>query len=225
MEGKEEIKKVVTGVTASLALIEAAIEKGADAIIVHHGYFWKGEPQEIVGMKYRRLSKLIKNDINLYGFHLPMDANLDAGNNCGLANALGLNDLSPLESGKPLSESIGLFGLLSVPIEPQMFKSLVANVVGREVLFEQVSERMISKVGICTGGAQGYISKAIAGQADVFITGEVSEQTIHVAREEGIHFCAAGHHATECFGPKLLAEYISREWGLDCEFIDIPNPA
>ncbi|WP_417551365.1 Nif3-like dinuclear metal center hexameric protein [Marinomonas fungiae] len=225
VEGKDQINKIVTGVTASMALIEAAIAKQADAIIVHHGYFWKGERPEVVGMKYRRLSALIKNDINLFGYHLPMDAHLLVGNNANLARALGVESLRPLESEKPLEESIGVVGKLAVPLSPEAFQMLVEKVVGREVLFEAVSDSHISDVALCTGGAQGYIDKALAANADVFITGEVSEQTIHTAREEGIHFCAAGHHATECFGPKALAQHINDVWGIDCEFIDIPNPA
>lgn len=225
VEGKQEINKIVTGVTASMALIDAAIEKKADAIIVHHGYFWKGESQEIVGMKYRRISALIKNDINLFGYHLPMDAHLLVGNNSNLARALDLMELKPLEMEKPLEESIGIVGMLSEAMSPEDFKHVIEDVVGREVLFEAVSNEPITKVALCTGGAQGYIGKALAVNADVFITGEVSEQTIHTAREEGIHFCAAGHHVTECFGPRALAEYIRKEWGIDCEFIDIANPA
>lgn len=225
VEGKDEIKKIVTGVTASMALIDAAIEKQADAIIVHHGYFWKGERPEVVGMKYRRLSALIKNDVNLFGYHLPMDAHLQVGNNANLARALGLESLRPLEVGKPLEETIGLVGVLSEPMTVEMFKALVERVVGRSVLFEAVSDRLISEVALCTGGAQGYIGKALSEKADIFITGEVSEQTIHTAREEGIHFCAAGHHATECFGPRALSQYINSNWDVECEFIDIPNPA
>lgn len=225
VEGKEEINKIVTGVTASMALIEAAIAKQADAIIVHHGYFWKGERPEVVGMKYRRLSALIKNDVSLFGYHLPMDAHLLVGNNANLARALGVESLLPLEVEKPLEESIGVVGTLTTPLAPEAFQALVEQVVGRSVLFEAVSEQPITEVALCTGGAQGYIGKALAANADVFITGEVSEQTIHTAREEGIHFCAAGHHATECFGPRALAQYINDNWGVACEFIDIPNPA
>lgn len=225
VEGKQEIHKVVTGVTASMALIEAAIERNVDAIIVHHGYFWKGEAPELVGMKYRRIAALIKNDINLFGYHLPMDAHIAVGNNANLARALGLTQLSALEVDKVLEESIGLVGQLEVPVSALDFALSVEQVVGRKVLFEKASERPVSRVALCSGGAQGYIDKAISQQADVFLTGEVSEKTIHTAREEGIHFCAAGHHATECFGPRALAEHIRQHWGLECEFIDIPNPA
>lgn len=225
VEGKERIEKIVTGVTASQALLEAAIEKQADAIIVHHGYFWKGEAPEITGMKYRRVAALIKHDINLFGYHLPMDAHILVGNNTNLARSLELHSLRALEPGKPLEESIGLVGSLDSPITGAEFKQRIEQVVGRSVLFECADDKCISEVALCTGGAQGYIGKALDAGADVFITGEVSEQTIHIAREEGIGFCAAGHHATECFGPRALAEHISKNWEVDCEFVDIPNPA
>ncbi len=225
VEGKQEIRKIVTGVTASMALIDEAIARQADAIVVHHGYFWKGEAPEIVGMKYHRIATLIKNDVNLFGYHLPMDAHLQVGNNANLARALGLHSLRSLEVGKPLEESIGVIGELDNEVSPEVFSQRVSQVVGREVLFENIGDQNIREVALCTGGAQGYIGKAISGGADVFITGEVSEQTIHIAREEGIHFCAAGHHATECFGPRALAEYINANWDVECEFVDVPNPA
>ncbi|MBM6549868.1 Nif3-like dinuclear metal center hexameric protein [Marinomonas ostreistagni] len=225
VEGTQTINKIVTGVTASQALIDAALEKQADAIIVHHGYFWKGEAPEIVGMKYRRVAALIKNDINLFGYHLPMDAHLVVGNNTNLARALNLHSLRPLERGKPLEESIGLVGTLEDPMPAGELREKISAVVGREVLFECPDDKQVAEVALCTGGAQGYIGKALAAGADIFITGEVSEQTIHTAREEGIGFCAAGHHATECFGPRALAEYIAKNWDIECEFIDIPNPA
>jgi|OM-RGC.v1.010430528 dinuclear metal center protein, YbgI/SA1388 family len=225
VEGKDTISKVVTGVTASQALIDRAIELEADALVVHHGYFWKGEAPEIKGMKYRRISALIKNDINLFGYHLPLDAHPTYGNNSGLAVALSLSDFSSLEQGKPLNESIGLVGELAQPESGLAFKARVEKAVGRDVLFEQTSNAAIKRVALCTGGAQGYITKAVECDADVFITGEVSEKTIHEARELGIHFIAAGHHATERFGPMGLAEFISEELGLDAEFVDIDNPA
>ncbi|TPE52343.1 Nif3-like dinuclear metal center hexameric protein [Maribrevibacterium harenarium] len=224
VEGKQDIVKIVTGVTASEALIDRAIAEKADAIIVHHGYFWKGESEVITGMKYRRIAKLIRNDINLYGYHLPMDAHPQLGNNVQLALALGLEGLAPLESGKELDESIGVVGSLPGSVATMDFIEKVATVVDRQVLAEVVIPT-VQRVALCTGGAQGYIHKAIAIGADLFITGEVSEQTIHVAREESISFCAAGHHATECFGPRALAEYLNRLEGIDALFVDVPNPA
>lgn len=225
VEGKKEINRVVTGVTASQALIDAAIEYKADAIFVHHGYFWKSEDPRIIGMKYRRIASLIKNDINLYGYHLPLDAHPTLGNNAGLADAIGLLNRSGLQSGVPIEESIGVVGELNEPVSSDVFRRIVESAVGRSVLFECVNDRPIRRVALCTGGAQGYIEQAVAVGADVFITGEVSEQTIHIAREMDIHFIAAGHHATERFGARSMAAYLSSECGLEAVFIDVDNPA
>ena len=225
VEGKKEINRVVTGVTASQALIDAAIELKADAIFVHHGYFWKNEDPRIVGMKYRRIAALIKHDINLYGYHLPLDAHPTLGNNAGLADAIGLSCRSALQAGMSLEESIGIVGELEEPMALDAFQQWVELAVGRGVLFERVNDQPVHRVALCTGGAQGYIEQAVTVGADVFITGEVSEQTIHIAREMGIHFIAAGHHATERFGAKSVAAYLSNECGLDAIFIDVDNPA
>lgn len=225
VEGKKEINRVVTGVTASQALIDAAIEYKADAIFVHHGYFWKNETPQIVGMKYRRISALIKNDINLYGYHLPLDAHPVLGNNAGLADVIGLVNRHGLQSDILLEESIGLVGELNESMSVNAFRKLVEQAVEREVLFENVGGKEIRRVALCTGGAQGYIEQAATVKADVFITGEVSEQTIHIAREMGIHFIAAGHHATERFGVRSIARFLSEEHDLDAVFIDIDNPA
>ena len=225
VEGKKEISRVVTGVTACQALIDAAIDYKADAIFVHHGYFWKNEEPQIVGMKYRRISALIKHDINLYGYHLPLDAHPVLGNNAGLADAIGLLNRTGLQSGVVVEESIGIVGELNEAVSALAFQAMVEQAVGRNVLFECVGDRDIHRVALCTGGAQGYIEQAIAAGADVFITGEVSEQTIHIAREMGIHFIAAGHHATERFGVRSMARFLSEECGLEAVFIDIDNPA
>lgn len=225
VEGKKEINRVVTGVTACQALIDAAIEYKADAIFVHHGYFWKNETPQIVGMKYRRISALIKHDINLYGYHLPLDAHPVLGNNAGLADAIGLLNRTGLQSGVAIEESIGVIGELKEPVSVSVFRAMVEKAVEREVLFECVGDRKIHRVALCTGGAQGYIEQAVDAGADVYITGEVSEQTIHIAREMGIHFIAAGHHATERFGVKSMAAFLSEECGLNAVFIDIDNPA
>ncbi|PYF82975.1 dinuclear metal center YbgI/SA1388 family protein [Marinomonas alcarazii] len=225
VEGKKEINRVVTGVTASQALIDAAIELKADAIFVHHGYFWKNEDPRIVGMKYRRIAALIKHDINLYGYHLPLDAHPTLGNNAGLADAIGLSCRSALQAGVPIEESIGIVGELEEAMSLDAFQQRVESAVSRSVLFERVSDQPIRRVALCTGGAQGYIEQAVAIGADVFITGEVSEQTIHIAREMGIHFIAAGHHSTERFGARSMAAYLANECGLDATFIDVDNPA
>ncbi|WP_421852986.1 Nif3-like dinuclear metal center hexameric protein [Marinomonas sp.] len=225
VEGKKEINRVVTGVTASQALINAAIDYKADAIFVHHGYFWKNEDPRIMGMKYRRIAALIKNDINLYGYHLPLDAHPALGNNAGLANAIGLINRSGLQVGVAIEESIGIVGELIEPVSADVFRRMIETAVDRNVLFERVNDQTIQRVALCTGGAQSYIEQAVAAGADVFITGEVSEQTIHIAREMGIHFVAAGHHATERFGARSVAAYLTNECGLDAVFVDIENPA
>ena len=225
VEGKKEIKRVVTGVTACQKLIDAAIAYEADAIFVHHGYFWKNEKPEITGMKYRRISALIKHDINLYGYHLPLDAHPTLGNNAGLADAIGLIEREGLQDGAKLEESIGLVGELPEAVSSVELKNIIEEAVGREVLFESVNDQPIKRVALCTGGAQGYIEQAVLAKADVFITGEVSEQTIHIAREMNVHFVAAGHHATERFGAQSIARFLSDEYGLKALFIDIDNPA
>ena len=200
-----EIKKIITGVTASQALIDYAVAQQADAVLVHHGYFWKSENPCIRGMKGKRIKTLLVNDINLYGYHLPLDVHPELGNNAKLAQLLGISDLQPLENS---AASIPIWGTLKDPL----------------ICIEN-GPHLIRKIGICTGGGQGYIDLAAAQGCDAFITGEVSEQTIHSAREQGIHFFAAGHHATERYGIKALGEWLATEYGLDVEFKDIDNPA
>ena len=223
VEGKAEIKKIITGVTASQALIDYAVAQQADAILVHHGYFWKSENPCIRGMKGKRIKTLLVNDINLYGYHLPLDVHPELGNNAKLAQLLGIGDLQPLENS---STSIPVWGMLKDPVTAEEFAHRIEQVLHRKPLIcTENGPHLIRKVGICTGGGQGYIDLAAAQGCDAFITGEVSEQTIHSAREQGIHFFAAGHHATERYGIKALGEWLAAEYGLDVEFKDIDNPA
>lgn len=223
VEGKSEIKKIITGVTASQALIDYAVAQQADAILVHHGYFWKSENPCIRGMKGKRIKTLLVNDINLYGYHLPLDVHPELGNNAKLAQLLGISDLQPLENS---STSIPVWGMLKDPVTAEEFVQRIEQVLHRKPLIcTENGPHLIRKVGICTGGGQGYIDLAAAQGCDAFITGEVSEQTIHSAREQGIHFFAAGHHATERYGIKALGEWLAAEYGLDVEFKDIDNPA
>lgn len=223
VEGKAEIKKIITGVTASQALIDYAVAQQADAILVHHGYFWKSENPCIRGMKGKRIKTLLVNDINLYGYHLPLDVHPELGNNAKLAQLLGISDLQPLENS---STSIPVWGMLKDPVTAEEFAHRIEQVLHRKPLIcTENGPHLIRKVGICTGGGQGYIDLAAAQGCDAFITGEVSEQTIHSAREQGIHFFAAGHHATERYGIKALGEWLAAEYGLDVEFKDIDNPA
>ena len=223
VEGKAEIKKIITGVTASQALIDYAVAQQADAVLVHHGYFWKSENPCIRGMKGKRIKTLLVNDINLYGYHLPLDVHPELGNNAKLAQLLGISDLQPLENS---STSIPVWGMLKDPVTAEEFAHRIEQVLHRKPLIcTENGPHLIRKVGICTGGGQGYIDLAAAQGCDAFITGEVSEQTIHSAREQGIHFFAAGHHATERYGIKALGEWLAAEYGLDVEFKDIDNPA
>ena len=221
VEGKNEIKKIVTGVTASQALIEAAIEQQADAILVHHGFFWKGESQPITGMKKRRIGALLANDINLFGYHLPLDIHPAVGNNAQLAKLLDIEIEAGLE---PTSNSVAMKGRLKTPLSGEDFADKIAKVLNRTPLTSLVRSAKIETIALCTGGGQGYIDLAADQGIDAYLTGEASEQTIHSSREQNIDFFAAGHHATERYGVKALGELLAQEHGFDVTFIDIDNP-
>ena len=228
VEGKANIKKIITGVTATQALIDAAVAKNADAILVHHGYFWKSENPCIRGMKGKRIKTLLVNDINLYGYHLPLDVHPELGNNAELARLLGIENLQPLESSP---NSIPMWGELAESISIQDFAARIEQVLNRKPTVcnaEELSKNrphLIRKVGICTGGGQDYIDLAAQMGCDAFISGEISEQTTHSAREQGIHYFACGHHATERYGIKALGEWLAKVYDFDVEFVDIDNPA
>ncbi|EDL52012.1 hypothetical protein VSAK1_08918 [Vibrio mediterranei AK1] len=223
VEGASEIKKVVTGVTASQALIDYAVSVNADALLVHHGYFWKGESEAIRGMKGKRIRTLIKNDVNLYGYHLPLDIHPELGNNARLAELLDIEVIDGLE-GHP--QSVAMFGKLAQPMTGEAFAQKIAQVLSREPLHiaPEQAEKIIETVGWCTGGGQDYIELAASKGLDAFISGEISERTTYTARELNIHYFAAGHHATERYGIKALGEWLASAHGLDVEFIDIDNP-
>ncbi|WP_165728216.1 Nif3-like dinuclear metal center hexameric protein [Pseudoalteromonas sp. 31A1] len=221
VEGKNEIKKIVTGVTASQALIDAAIEQQADAILVHHGFFWKGESQPITGMKKRRIGALLAHDINLFGYHLPLDIHPAVGNNAQLAKLLDIEIETGLE---PTSNSVAMKGRLKTPLSGEDFADKIAKVLNRTPLTSLVRSAKIETIALCTGGGQGYIDLAAEQGIDAYLTGEASEQTIHSSREQNIDFFAAGHHATERYGVKALGELLVQEHGFDVTFIDIDNP-
>ncbi len=222
VEGGSEISTIVTGVTACQALLDRAVELNADMVLVHHGYFWKGEPQSLVGMKGRRIRTLIKNDINLVAYHLPLDVHPEFGNNVQLANRLGIEITGGLEAGNP--NSVGLVGQFENPISPDELSNRLRSVLNRDALHIEGGPDEISKVAWCTGSADSYIYKALAANVDAFITGEISEPVVHTAREEGIHFYSAGHHATERYGVKSLGEHLAVHFGLEHYFVDIDNP-
>lgn len=219
VEGRPLVKRIVTGVTASQALLDAALERDADTVLVHHGYFWKGESATIRGMKRRRLKTLLANDINLFGYHLPLDAHPTLGNNAQLAQVLGIQVLGLIDPLMP-------YGELADAPSGEALRLHIEQRLGRSVLHcGDGAPQQIRRVAWCTGGGQSYIEQAAEFSVQAFISGEVSEQTIHVAREMGLHFYAAGHHATERYGIKALGKWLAQTQGFDVQFIDIPNPA
>jgi dinuclear metal center YbgI/SA1388 family protein len=234
VEGKTDIQRIVAGVTASQALLDEAVARQADAVIVHHGYFWKNEPMQVVGMKKRRLQTLLQHDINLLAYHLPLDVHAELGNNAQLAALLGIGQVEAVQGCEPLG--VLQIGQLVMPVALNAFAQQLAFKLARQPLVhvarsltgcvaEQAVGPLIQRIAFCTGGGQSYIEQAAQAGADLFITGEVSEQTIHIADEMGIHFIAAGHHATERYGIQALAQWLASETRLQVEFIDIPNPA
>jgi len=222
VQGKDTIKKIVTGVTACQALIDKAIGENADLLLVHHGFFWKGEPDVLTGMKGARVASLMKHDMNLAGYHLPLDAHPKLGNNAELGKLFDLkNSQGFLVEGAP---NLFWTGQTS---KAQTFDSFVQKIeskLKRPALVEKCSESA-EKIAWCTGGAQDYIVHAIEHDCDTYITGEVSERTIHIARENNINFIAAGHHATERYGIQALGKHLAEKFGIEHVFIDIDNPA
>lgn len=219
VEGRREVRRVVTGVTACQALLDAALQAEADAILVHHGYFWKNEAPTIRGMRRQRLKTLLANDINLYAYHLPLDAHPQLGNNAQLARVL---KITPQGLIAPLLP----YGELAEPYSAGELIGRLERKLHHSVLHcGDHAPAKIRRVAWCSGGGQGFIEQAAQFGVDAFITGEVSEQTIHIAREMGLHFFAAGHHATERGGIRALGEWLAREHGLEVTFIDIANPA
>ncbi|WP_349572086.1 Nif3-like dinuclear metal center hexameric protein [Azotobacter salinestris] len=221
VEGRPWVARIVSGVTASQALLDAAIGAGADLVLVHHGYFWRNENPCIVGSKRRRLHTLLNNDISLLAYHLPLDVHPEVGNNVQLGRRLGLQVEGPLEPGNP--RSVGLIGCLAAPVAAQEFARQVHLALDRQPLLIE-ADRPIHRIAWCTGAAQGYIEQAIAAGVDAYLTGEVSEATVHSARESGISFLAAGHHATERYGVQALGEYLARIFGIEHLFVDCANP-
>jgi dinuclear metal center YbgI/SA1388 family protein len=223
IQGSDTIKKVITGVTATQALIDRAIVEKADAIVVHHGYFWKNESYVIRGMKHKRIKALLDNNINLFAYHLPLDIHPELGNNAQLAKLLDISVTGPLELGNSLS--VAIQGEFDKAISATSFSDRISQQLNRECLhIAPPSNKPIKTIAWCSGGGQNYIELAAEQGIDAFLSGEVSEQTTHVAREMDIHFFAAGHHATERYGAKALGEYLNENLSLDVSFIDIDNP-
>lgn len=223
IQGSENINKVITGVTASKALIDRAIAEQADAILVHHGYFWKNESYVIRGMKHDRIKALLLNDISLFAYHLPLDIHPTLGNNAQLARLFDIKEVEPLEVGNALS--VAMQGHFEQPYNAKELSQLINRLLERDCLhIPAPSNKPIKTIAWCSGGGQGYIELAAEQGIDAFLTGEVSEQTTHIAHEMDIHFFAAGHHATERYGIKALGEHLAEKHGLEVIFVDIDNP-
>lgn len=219
VEGRAEVLHIVAGVTASQALIEAAIERRADALLVHHGWFWKGEDGRITGLRKARISRLLAHDINLFAYHLPLDSHAELGNNAQLAARLGW--IAEARFGE---QDIAWIGHPASPMTAGELAQSIAAKLGRVPQLVGDPARPVRRIAWCSGGAQGYFEQAIALGVDAYVSGEISEQTVHLARESGVAYLAAGHHATERFGAEALAQHLAEKFSLSCEFVDIDNP-
>jgi dinuclear metal center YbgI/SA1388 family protein len=221
VEGVSEVRRIASGVTASLAFIDQAIAAGADTLLVHHGLFWRGQDGRLTGWLAERVRRLMAAGINLFAYHLPLDAHAELGNNAQLGRRLGLS-----ADGRFGEQALGFIG----PVGPaaRSLKGLAATAqaqLGRVPLVLPGDGRDLRRVAWCTGGAQGYFEAAIEAGADAFVTGEISEPQAHLARETGVAFLACGHHATERFGAPAVGEYLAAKWGLEHFFLDLDNPA
>ncbi len=217
--GREEVVSIVSGVSASMALLEAAAEAGADLVLVHHGYFWKNEETCVTGIKRTRLKFLLERDINLLAYHLPLDAHPEFGNNVQLARVLGLMIDSWFGE-----QSLAACGRLIEPMPLAAFGQRVAHALQREPLLLGDPDANIRRIAWCTGAAQDVLEQAVTQGVDAFLTGEVSERTVHLARESGVAFIAAGHHATERYGVQALGEHLASHFGISHQYIEIDNP-
>lgn len=222
VEGREQVKRVITGVTACQALLDAAVVADGDLVLVHHGYFWKNDNPCVTGMRKQRLHTLLKHDINLVAYHLPLDAHPVVGNNAQLAQLL---DITITGHFGDMAPPIGYVGKLSEPMSARELAQWVEEKLGRNVLHVGDVEDTVETIAWCSGAAQGFIEQAQETGVDVYLSGEISEPTAHVARETGIHYMAAGHHATERYGVQALGEWLAQEFGVEHQFIDVDNPA
>lgn len=219
VEGRARIEKLVCGVTASQALLDAAVAEGADAILVHHGYFWRGEDPRVAGIRKSRLATLLRHDINLFAYHLPLDAHPELGNNAQLAQRLDWQ-----VDGRFGDQDIGFLGRTRTASRLDEVAQAVETALGRAALRVGNADRAVARVAWCTGAAQAYFEQAIAAGADLFLSGEISEQTVHLARESGVAYIAAGHHATERCGVQALAEHLGKALAIECRYVEIDNP-
>lgn len=223
VQGRAEVRTLIGGVTACQALLDAAIECQADALLVHHGYFWKGEDPRIIGIRYHRLRTLLGHDLSLLAYHLPLDAHPVYGNNVQLATRLNItveDHFGPPGRGPAL----GCVGMLAQPASGSEFAARIAATLDREPLHLPGAAPLIRRLAWCTGAAQSFLESALDQNVDAFLTGEISEPTVHLAREAGLHYFAAGHHATERYGVQALGAHLAEQFGLQFAFVDIANP-
>ncbi|MCB1957430.1 MAG: Nif3-like dinuclear metal center hexameric protein [Rhodocyclaceae bacterium] len=220
VEGRPRIERVLCGVTASQALLDLAVGGGFDAVVVHHGYFWKGEDARVRGIRRHRLKALLAHDINLFAYHLPLDMHPELGNNAQLGRLMGWQGQAAFGE-----QDLGWLAPLDAPVPAERMAEQLSERLARTALLVGDDSRLVHRVAWCTGGAQGLFEAAIEAGADLFVSGEISEQTTHLARESGVPFVAAGHHATERYGIQALSAYLGERLGLDSRFEDLPNPA
>lgn len=224
VQGRDEIHKIVTGVTASLALIEAAIQERADAILVHHGYFWRNDDPSLVGQQYRRIRLLIENGINCFAYHLPLDAHPELGNNATLAKQLGIQ-VEGIIAPTQQSPEILFYGKLNQAASANDFAEHLQHQLGRTpLMITAPNDHPIQHIAWCTGGAQSYFDAAISLGVDAYLTGEVSEKSYHVAKEANVHFISAGHHATERYGVQALGKHLAEKFKVESVYIELDNP-
>jgi dinuclear metal center YbgI/SA1388 family protein len=222
VEGKAEIKRICTAVTASLEVISQAVALKADALLVHHGYFWKGEEPTITGMKRQRIAKLLQNDMNLFAYHLPLDCHLILGNNSSLAKLLQLSSVQMHKAGSV--DNLLWTGMLPKAMSGQELADLIANTIGRTPLYISGHNKSVKSIALCSGGAQDFIADASCLGVDAYLSGEVSERTYYQAQELGINYYSCGHHATERYGIQALGEHLASTYGLEHQFLDSNNP-
>ncbi|MEJ5035664.1 Nif3-like dinuclear metal center hexameric protein [Acinetobacter johnsonii] len=222
IEGKTEVRKILAAVTASQDAIDAAIRENADLLLVHHGYFWKGEAYPITGMRGKRIKSLIQHDISLLAYHLPLDSHPSLGNNAAIADLLELESIEALDPSE--RHPIGNIGYLNQPMPVEEFKKFVSEKLKFDAIHLPADKNMIEKVGFCTGGAQDFIVKAAEQGCDAYISGEVSERTFYEAKELGVHYFACGHHATERYGVQRLGQAISEQFDIEYVYFELNNP-
>lgn len=217
VEGRAEVRRIVCGVTASQALLDAALAIDADAVLVHHGYFWRGEDGRITGVRRARLKALLENDISLFAYHLPLDAHAELGNNAQWGGLMGWT-----VDGRFAEQDVGFLG--STDGTAEEVADRLALKLGRLPLLVGDAARPVKRIAWCSGGAQGYFEQAIAAGADVYVSGEISEQTVHLANESGVPYIAAGHHASERYGVQAVGAHLAERFGIECRYVELDNP-